>query len=36
MLSSLFSDIEGDEDVEKNITGFPEDETMLEVLTIDA
>ncbi|CAN7108777.1 unnamed protein product [Brassica rapa subsp. narinosa] len=28
------SDIEGDEDVEKNITGFPEDETMLEESTI--
>ena len=33
MVSSLFSDIEGDEDVEKNITEFAEDETMVELLT---
>lgn len=34
MFSSLFADIDGDEDVEKNITDFTEDETMVEVLTI--
>lgn len=33
MVSSLFSDIEGDGDVEKNITEFAEDETMVELLT---
>lgn len=33
MFSFLFSDIDGDENDEKNITDFTEDETMVELLT---
>lgn len=34
MFFSLFADIGGDEDVEKNIADFTEDETMVEVLLV--